>query len=271
MAAIGSCSSGLIRCSAPTAFALCEPGVVDVDGDHRRAGDARVLDREVAQPARAEHRDHARGPGAGVLDRLVGRHARARQRRGVRRIDAVRDAHDVARVADRVLGEGAVERVAHVLLLQAERLAPAVAVAAHATGVAEPRQRDAHPRLQPVHRAGAQSLDHPDAFVAGDERRRRLDRPLAARGVDVGMAEPARLHAHEHLAGARHGNGQVLDLQRAIERADDSGLHGSSSLRFNGMAQASHRGPFASIGKSPLVAAGKRGWPRARRLRLSPL
>ena len=207
-----------------------EPRRVDVDGDDRGAGDARVLDREMPEPAGAEHGDEVRRARAGVLDRLVGGHAGAGQRRRVGGVDAVRDAYDVPRVAERVLGEAAVERVAHVALLEAERLAAAVAVAAHAAGVAEPRQRDAHAGLEAVHLAGTQALDHADALVAGDERRRRLDRPLAARGVDVGVAEPAGLDAHEHLAGAGLGDGQVLDLQRAIEGADDGGFHGSTSL-----------------------------------------
>src|SRR4051794_7173013 len=57
-----------------------QPGRVDVDGDHRRAGDAGVLDREVPEAADAEDGDDARRAGAGVLDRLVGGHAGAGQR-----------------------------------------------------------------------------------------------------------------------------------------------------------------------------------------------
>ena len=83
IAATGSCSSGLTRCSAPSSRGALEPRLVDVDGDHRRAGDARVLDGEVAEAAGAEHGDEARRARAGVLDRLVGGHAGAGQRRGV--------------------------------------------------------------------------------------------------------------------------------------------------------------------------------------------
>ena len=91
--------------------------------------------------------------------------------------------------------------------LEAQRLAAAVAVAAVAAGVAEPRQRDAHARLEAVLVAGAEPLDDADALVAGDERRRGLHRPLAAGGVDVGVAEPGRLDADEHLLGAGLGMG----------------------------------------------------------------
>jgi cytochrome bd ubiquinol oxidase subunit I len=36
--------------------------------------------------------------------------------------------------------------------------------------------------------AGSERLDDPDALVAWDQRQRRLDRPVAVRGVDVGVA-----------------------------------------------------------------------------------
>jgi hypothetical protein len=68
-------------------------------------------------------------------------------------------------------------------------------------------------------------MDGADALVAGDERRLRLDRPVAVRGVDVGVAQPGSLHLHEHLAGAGLGDGKVLDLQGLAELADDCCLH----------------------------------------------
>ena len=60
-----------------------------------------------------------------------------------REVDPVGDRHDVVGVRDGVLGEGAVDRVAAVLLLLAERLPAADAVAALAARVAEPGDRDA--------------------------------------------------------------------------------------------------------------------------------
>ena len=118
-------------------------------------------------------------------------------------------------------------RVAHVELVRAQRLAAGVAVAADAAGVAEPGQRDAHARLE--RRASSpgptRSIDA-DALVAGDERRRRLDRPLAARGVDVGVAEARRSRSRTSTCSGRARDRQVLDLERAIEAADDGGFHG---------------------------------------------
>jgi hypothetical protein len=78
---------------------------IGVDRDDRGARDARVLDRQVAEAAGAEHRDKAGRGGLRDLDGLVRRHACARQRRRIRRADAVGDPHDVACIADRVLGE----------------------------------------------------------------------------------------------------------------------------------------------------------------------
>jgi hypothetical protein len=66
----------------------------------------------VAETAGAEDGDEASRGRAGDLDGLVGRDAGAGQRRRVGRIDAVRHADDVAGMAERVLGEAAVQRVA---------------------------------------------------------------------------------------------------------------------------------------------------------------
>jgi hypothetical protein len=168
---------------------------VDVDRHHGGTGDAGVLDGEVPEAADAEHGDEVRGAGFEDFDRLVGGDAGAGEWRGVHWVDAVGDADDVAGVAEGVLGEAAIDGVAHVQLLRAERLAAAVAVLAGAAGIAEPGEGDAHSGLELVNVAGADALDDADSFVAGNERRRRLDRPLAARGVDVGVAETRGLDA----------------------------------------------------------------------------
>jgi hypothetical protein len=107
----------------------------------------------------------------------------------------------------------------------AERLAAAVAVAAVAARVAEPRDRDAIADGDAVAVAGAERLDDADALMAGDERQRGLDRPLAAGGMDVGVAQAGRLDPDQDLLVARGGRGDVLDGQRPIEAVDDGSLH----------------------------------------------
>ena len=163
------------------------------------AGDRGVLDREMAEAADAEDRDEIGRARARDLDRLVRRDAGAGQRRGVERIDAVGHLDDVAGIRRRVLAERAVERVAHVLLLEAERLPARHAVVARAAGVAEPRHRDPIADRHLGH-ARAELDDDADALVTGHERRRRLDRPVAVRGVDVGVAQAGGLDLDADLA-----------------------------------------------------------------------
>ena len=210
--------------SAPSSRASVELLVVDVDGDDAPAGDRGVLDREVAEAADAEHRGEIARAGARDLDRLVGRDARAGQRRGVEGVDAGGDLDDVARVGGRVLAERAVERVAHVLLLEAERLPARHAVVAGAAGVAEPRHRDAVAERD-LGDAGAELDDDADALVAGDERRRRLDRPVAVGGVDVGVAQARRLDLDADLPGG--------EVQRAAPSRRSAG-RGTRARRRRG-------------------------------------
>src|SRR6188768_2110067 len=67
--------------------------------------------------------------------------------------------------------------------------------------------------------------------------------------MNVGVAEPTRLDAHEQLSGGGLRDGQILDLQRAIEAADDGGLHGYLLSRGCGASQRTRRAP--SVGGRP--------------------
>src|SRR6266540_4183649 len=126
-----------------------------------------------------------------------------------------------------VLRVAAVQEVAGVELLLAQRLPAGVAVLAGAAGVTEPRQGDpvaggylGHP--------GTEALHDPDPLVAGDEGQVWLDRPVAVRGVDVGVAQAGGLDPDDDLTRARLGFGYVLDQQRFGEVVDDGGFHGGS-------------------------------------------
>ena len=142
-------------------------------------------------------------------------------------LDGVRDPSGEVRRDHDVLGEGAVHGVAGVLLALTERLPAADAVAAAAASTPEPRNGDPVAD-RPGGDRGADPLDVPDAFVPGDEGRCRLDRPVALRGVDVRVAEPAGLDADEHLARPRLGGRDVLDLEGGVEISDDGCLHDAS-------------------------------------------
>ncbi len=222
MATAGSSSAALTVNSAPSSRAELELLVVQIDRDDPAAGDEGVLDRHVPEPADSEDGDEVRRPCAGDLDRFVRRHAGAGQRRRVERVDGVRHLDDVPRVRSRVLAEAAVDRVAHVLLLEAERLPAGHAVVARPARVAEPGERDPITEGD-LDDAGAELLDDPDTFVAWDERRRRLHGPIAVRCMDVGVAEAGRLDPHPNLPGLERAARNVLDAERLREVVHDRG------------------------------------------------
>src|SRR5512132_347059 len=60
---------------------------------------------------------------------------------------------------------------------------------------------------------------------AGDEWRRRLDRPVAVGGVDVGVAQPRGLDPDDDLALTGDRLGNLLDDERPCEVLDDRGPH----------------------------------------------
>ena len=64
------------------------------------------------------------------------------------------------------------------------------------------------------------AIDDADAFVPRNERHRRLYRPVAMGGVDVGVAQATGLHLYKNLARPWLRNGALLEGQRTIERCD---------------------------------------------------
>jgi hypothetical protein len=96
--------------------------------------------------------------------------------------------------------------LAHHLLLVAQSLPAIHAVVAASARVAEPGHRDAVTDGDLVSAvtdgvlARRELGDDADPLVAGDERRRGLGRPVAVRGVDVGVAQAACLDLHAHLS-----------------------------------------------------------------------
>lgn len=122
------------------------------------------------------------------------------------------------------LGVCAVAPVPGVDLLLAERLPAGQAVLAASAGGAEPGHRDAL--------AGGEVSDTvprgPRPAPRPHDRERTPDslhRPVALRGMDVGVTEPGGLHPDAHLAGARLGIGTLLDDQGLTKRSHDCCLH----------------------------------------------
>ncbi len=101
-----------VNFGAPSSRASASLSSSRVDRDDAPAGDPRVLDRQVPEPADAEHGDEIRRAGAGHLDRLVGRHARAGERGRVNGIDPIGDRDNEVAVCGGELPEAAIDGVA---------------------------------------------------------------------------------------------------------------------------------------------------------------
>ena len=89
--------------------------------------------------------------------------------------------------------------------------------------------------------------------MAGDERRGRLDRPIAFRGVEVGVADAGGQDLDEGLAAARHWNGEGLDLQVLAEFGDYCGLH----CRRRRCRRHSEILALSSVGAAKACAVGR--------------
>ena len=76
------------------------------------------------------------------------------------------------------------------------------------TRLAAPERRD----------AGADLGDRPGDLVAEDDRRRLEGRRAVVDVVQVGVADAAARHPHQHLAGARLGRGHLLEARAAGAR-----------------------------------------------------
>lgn len=140
-----------------------------------------------------------------------------------------RNLEDVVTVCDGVLGEGAVDRVTAVLLLQAEGLPAGNTVIAVPAGLTEPSDRHTVTDLHMVDSLSL-GLDDSDPLMAGNERRIRLDRPVTSSGVDVGVAQSAGLHPDHDLLDIGARDFTLLDLHRLGEVRHDRSLHGAAPL-----------------------------------------
>jgi hypothetical protein len=196
----------------------------DVERGHVQAHRLGVLHGQMTETADAGNRDPFAGSRLGFADALVGGDAGAEDRRQRGEIAALRQAGHVGRSADRVFGERPVHAVAAVVLALAERLPAGRAVFAAAAGVVQPGDADRVAFLEPAY-TGTERGDDAGALVSGDESRRRFHRPIAVRGVQVGVADAGGDDLHEHLAGAWRGYRDLFDRQRLAERMHDRRAH----------------------------------------------
>ena len=231
--------------------------VVDVDGGDAQAHGPGVLDRDVAEPADAGDDDPLARARLGHLQALVDGDAGAEDRGDLDGVRAVGDERGVRGVDEHVLAEGAVDAVARVLLLLAQGLPAGGAELALAAGREEPGVPDELADVQ-VRDALAEGDDLADALVAGDERRRRLDRPVAVSRVEVGVADPAGDELDQRLAGSGDGDGEVLDGQPAAELLDDCCVHVCHGWPFR--RRCRERPPTLGPGRLRQRCAAGQGW-----------
>ena len=133
-------------------------------------------------------------------ERAVADQPRAEQRRCAHIIVAVRNSKTETRIGRDVLGIAAVDRVAAEARPPAEILAARAAEIAFAAGPSEPRNADAFadPKTSD---AFTEFFDVSDDFVSWNQRQLRI-RQLTVDNVQIGAANRARRHAHEHFARA---------------------------------------------------------------------
>ena len=125
-------------------------------------------------------------------------------------------------IGHHILGKAAIDRIAGVLLLLAQGFPATQTMHAVAAGTVEPGQADTVAFLHMFYIATGLH-HHTGPFVARNEGRIGLDRPVTIGCVQVGMAG---LDLHQDLVVVRRGNRNFLDFQRFAEFVDDSGFHG---------------------------------------------
>ena len=158
---------------------------------------------------RAVHEQPLAGSQPGLREeRVVGGREDLGQPAGVGERDGFGHAHQLALVDDRQLALAAAADDPH-----------------HAVALGEAR------------RARAERLDDARELEAGDVLRAAGRRRIATAALqDVGAVDARRLHADEHLAGARLGVGVLLDENLAV--ANRGGTHGCRVYSGGGLAPA---------------------------------
>jgi len=204
-----------------------------------------ILYGHVAKTADARDNHPFAGAHFGFLQALVDGDAGAEHRGRRTEFEIVRQATDKVRVGEAILGKGAIDRIAGVLLAAAQRFPAGAAGRAATAGGVQPRNADTVAFLDAGY-AGTELGDIADAFMAGNEGRVRLDRPVAIGGVQVGMADAGRFVLDEDLARSRLRNGHLLDHQRLAEFTDDGSFHHLGHVCLSPLLSLKSERPFPS-------------------------
>jgi hypothetical protein len=184
----------------------------------------RILDGNMAEPADPGNGNPLARTRLGFLQALIGRHTGAKDRRYFCKVNAIRQACREGRRGDAVFGEAAVAAVAGIVLMLAQRLPPRLAIFAREAGVVQPG--DAH-RIAFLEACDIRpdGRDDPGHFMAGDEGRIGLYRPVPLCRMEIGMADAAGDHLHQQLTPARHWHGYSVNRERLAERMHHRRFH----------------------------------------------
>ena len=134
------------------------------------------------------------------------------ERRGLLGAEAGGHMRDIIRIGENVLGEATVLGVAAELRLRAYRLPGRQAMLAMTAGRIEPRHAHTVTLFDDRH-ARPNGGDQSDALMAGNEGKRRLQRPVALGGMKIGVAYPAGLGLDKDLA---RSDGRDIDLAATL-------------------------------------------------------
>jgi hypothetical protein len=215
---------GVDRRVGPEPRRVCELSLVDVDRADAESHGLAILNRQMSKPARAGDGQPLSGSCTRDLDALVGGDAGADDGRDRGGGEAGRDVRHVVRVGQDVFGEASVFRVATELGAGADGLPAPEAVFTVTAGAVEPRYPDAVALLNDGD-PRTDRRDEANPLVAGDEREARLQGPVSTRGVQIGVADPARLGLDEDLPGLRRREVPLAQDQWLSKLFDDGGVH----------------------------------------------
>ena len=125
----------------------------------------------------------------------------------------------------RILREAAIDGIAGVLLLHAQRLPTGQAVTAVAAGGVQPEHADPVALLHALH-VRADRCDIADPLMAGNEWQAWLNRPVTFRSMQIGVTDTSGLDLHQYPVGRDVRHIPLLNSQGSAKFMDDGGFHG---------------------------------------------
>ncbi len=174
--------------------------------------------------------------GPGDLQRAPADQPGAQQRRRLRGVAIVGEAHGECGLGDDVGGVAAVAVVAGEGWIVAQVLAPLATIGAVTAGASEPG--DANPCADGEALDLRARLRHPaNDLVTGHDRRPHVGQ-FAVDEMQVGAADAARLDADQEFRRARLGIGALLHDQRRADPPENHRPHGALLNATSGSARS---------------------------------